>query len=84
MFILGGLAMLFLGGFGAALGAGKAADSEVSGGILIDVAVFYSILAGIYVYPGIKLWKYAGSITALTFTCSERDIGKALGEQRGF
>lgn len=52
--------------------------------ILFGMAVFYLILGVFYVYPGIKLWKYASRIAALVYTRHEIDLESALNEQRAF
>lgn len=50
----------------------------------IAIAIAYAVFAIIYLYPGVKLWKYANSIARLMHTQSEVDLVDALDQQRGF
>ncbi|MBK1815348.1 hypothetical protein JIN84_06970 [Luteolibacter yonseiensis] len=44
----------------------------------------YLLFAGVYIYPGIKLWKYASRIGDLVRSGSVMDLEGALNEQRSF
>ncbi len=48
------------------------------------VAVIYGILAFVYIFPALKLWKYANRIGSLGATRSVADLDAALNEQRSF
>ncbi len=46
--------------------------------------IFYLLLSGLYIYPGIKLWKYGSIIGRLLGSRTEFDLQLALKEQRAF
>jgi hypothetical protein len=46
--------------------------------------LFYVPFAGLYVYPGIKLWAYANAIARLTISRSSVDLVAALRQQKSF
>ena len=48
------------------------------------LAVVYGLLAFIYIFPALKLWKYANRIGSLSATRSTVDLDSALNEQRSF
>ena len=67
------------------IGAAKSLSSGPFGGKqLIVFAVVYGILAFVYIFPAIKLWKYANRIGSLGATRSVTDLDAALNEQRSF
>jgi len=64
---------------------GKASGNPMfSGGMGVGIAVIYGLLSIIYVYPGMKLWKYSNSIRNLLQTSAEVDLIDALNQQRAF
>lgn len=82
--LLAAAGMAVVGTVGAVAHAGKSAVSGLSGGAGVAVAVVYAALAFVYIFPGIKLWKYANAIAALQQSCSEADLVDALDQQRAF
>jgi len=85
LMLLIGLFTLIGGVAGAAMSAGSSEALGVGGGAMMAVmAVFYLLFAMLYIYPGIKLWKYASRIAALMYTRAEIDLEAALNEQRAF
>lgn len=63
----------------------KASGSPMlAGGMGIGIAVVYGLLSFIYIYPAVKLWKYANAIRDLLRTNSEADLIDALNQQRAF
>ena len=55
-----------------------------SGGFGIVLAVIYGIFAFIYIFPALKLWKYASCIGNLISSGTSSDLEMALNEQRSF
>ncbi|WAC21917.1 DUF5362 family protein [Luteolibacter sp. SL250] len=51
---------------------------------MIGMSMFYILIALLYIYPGLKLWKYANRITGFASTGAEVDLEMALNEQRAF
>lgn len=84
--ILGGVAMV---GMGVLAGAGGAFTEELSkdfaamGGMAV-IGVVYFVMAFFYIYPALKLGKFAARIKDLTATPSEQNLVAALNEQRAF
>lgn len=84
-----GVAFLLLGalGMGAVSMMGLAKQGKPSpfgGAELIVIAVIYGVMAFVYIYPAIKLWKYANRIGTLGSTRAVTDLDAALNEQRAF
>jgi len=48
------------------------------------LAALYVVLAIVYIFPGIKLWKYANAIAALIESGRNKDLVAALNQQRSF
>lgn len=87
--LIAAVSMLFLGGLAATLGAGTpktgGSSPPMAGGpMMLGFSIFYFLLAAVYIYPGIKLWKYANRIGALLATRADIDLEGALNEQRAF
>jgi hypothetical protein len=84
--ILGGLAMIgisVVGGAGSAMGnLGGMGAAEA--GVMAGMALFYLLMAAFYVYPALKLGKYATRIRDLASVPSEQNLVAALNEQRAF
>ncbi len=78
--LLGGLAMGLMGG--AIASASK--NPMFSGGMGIGIAVVYVLLALFYLYPAVKLWKYATCIGNLLNSGTLIDLETALSQQRSF
>jgi hypothetical protein len=84
--LLGGLAMA---GMGLVAGASSAMSQELSkefgavGGVAA-IGVIYFVLAVFYIYPALKLGKYAARIRDLAAVPSEQNLVAALNEQRAF
>ncbi len=53
-------------------------------GEFMILAVVYGLLSFIYIFPAVKLWKYANRIGSLGATRSTTDLDSALNEQRSF
>jgi hypothetical protein len=84
-----GVAFMLLAGAGMGLvsvmGAAKSASTGPFGGAeFIVLAVIYGVMAFVYIFPAIKLWKYANRIGSLGSTRSVVDLDAALNEQRSF
>ncbi len=87
MWISAGLMLLVAAGMGifSTMGASKSMPSSPFGGMQLTlVAVIYGILAFVYIFPALKLWKYANRIGSLGATRSVADLDAALNEQRSF
>lgn len=80
--LLAGIFMLLAGGAMAAVGNSQM--GPIPGGILVGMSVLYLVLAALYIYPAIKLWKYADRIATLLNSKSVTDLEGALGHQRSF
>jgi hypothetical protein len=73
--LLGGIVMMALGAL--APRAGSAMSPAVLGAIYIPMAF-------LYIYPGLKLWGFAGAINRLVSSRSTEDLEAALGQQKSF
>jgi hypothetical protein len=73
------LGAIALGAFASASGAKL--QEGFSGALL---AAIYLPLAAIYVYPGLKLWKYGSAIGRLLLSRSPTDLEQALAQQKSF
>ncbi len=76
-----GVVMGVMGGFGA-----MAAPEGVAFGLGFGVvmALIYGALALLYIYPAMKLWKYASRIAVLLDSGHPVELEAALNEQRKF
>ena len=54
------------------------------GGINAGIGVIYLLLAVLYLFPSIKLWKFGTSILSLMMSNSVADLDQAMEQQRGF
>lgn len=79
--VLGGVIMLLGTGFATIANSSEALPMGIMG---LVMAVFYILIAAVYIYPALKLWKYANGISALSFSGSQADLEVALREQRRF
>ena len=80
--LLGALIMLVMGGSIAAIA--KTGGGALPAGMMTGVSILYALFAGIYIYPALKLWKYADNIGALLVSSSMLDLEAALSQQRSF
>lgn len=78
--VLAGLFMGLAGGASAMSGDNKA----LGAGLGVGIAAAYSLLAILYIFPALKLWKYADRIRDLMSSRQVLDLEKALNEQRAF
>lgn len=84
--LLGGI---FMVGMGLVAGASSAMGQELSkefgavGGVAV-IGVIYFVMAVFYIYPAMKLGKYASRIRDLAAVPSEQNLVAALNEQRAF
>ena len=78
--LLAGLVMLVAGGTIAA----NAKAGAIPAGMMTGIAIIYALLSLIYIYPALKLWKYASHIGALLISGSMMDLESALSQQRSF
>ncbi len=76
---LGGVGMLVIGSVGS-----KAAGTQLPAGMMLGLALLYLVLALVYLYPVIKLFKYSGAISRLTRSGAVRDMDEALVQQKSF
>ena len=86
MFIGAGLMLLFallMMAMGNAM-ANATKSPMFGGGMGIFLAAIYGVFAFIYIFPALKLWKYATCIGNLISTGSITDLESALNEQRSF
>lgn len=78
------LAIIMLVAGGAMTATAKSGGAALPAGMMAGLAVLYAVLAGVYIYPALKLWKYASRIGALVTTGATMDLESALNEQRAF
>lgn len=84
MLLAGGIMTVAGGGMFAAASSSGGMPPALAGSMGVILAGFYVVLAIIYIYPGVKLWKYASSIGGLMQSCSEEDLVAALKQQKSF
>lgn len=80
--LLMALGMLVAGGAIAA--TAKAGGGALPPGMMSGIAILYALLSVVYIYPALKLWKYATLIGALLISGSMIDLESALAQQRSF
>lgn len=78
--VLGGLAMM-LGGAAFFKNSPDVGSPAVLGAVL---GIVYLVFAIVYIYPALKLWKYANGIASLLASGSVMDLEDALNQQRSF
>ena len=86
MFIGAGL-MLLLALLMVVMGSAVASATKnpmFSGGMGVFMAAIYGVLAFIYIFPALKIWKYATCIGVLMASGATFDLEMALNEQRSF
>ncbi|HEY8072758.1 MAG TPA: DUF5362 family protein [Labilithrix sp.] len=72
---LGGVSMMALGAISGGRGGGAASAA---------LGLVYLPMAALYIYPGIKLWKYGSAINRLVASRDASDLDVALAEQKSF
>jgi hypothetical protein len=77
------LVALMMGLMGSAM-ASATKNPIFSGGMGVTLAVIYAIFAFVYIFPAVKLWKYATCIGRLMASGTTIDLEAALNEQRSF
>ena len=85
--LLAALGMFIAGaGLGSSVMTKTSQDNPALGAIggLVGVGAIYVFFAFLYLYPAVKLWKYASAIGSLLQTGSEADLVAALNQQRSF
>jgi hypothetical protein len=78
-----GSAFMLLGGLGM-LAMGAIATATAKSAAPMAVGVIYIPLSGLYIYPGLKLTKYAGAIGRLLQSRAVPDLDAALEQQKSF
>lgn len=53
-------------------------------GFMAGIGALYILMAALYVYPALKIWKYGTWIGKLVASGSNADLEEALNQQRGF
>ena len=74
----------FMGLGGLAMIAVSALGPRTGGPEIAVFGVVYLPLAALYVYPGVKLWKYGSAIQRLSASRDAVDLEAALREQKSF
>ena len=83
LMLLGGIAMGVLGASGVMKQA-SGGSPAFNAGFGAGIAAVYTFMAVLYIYPALKLWKYADRIRDLINSHQVLDLEKALNEQRAF
>lgn len=78
-----GSAFMLLGGLGM-MAMGALASATAKSAAPMALGVVYIPLAGLYIYPGLKLTKYGGAIGRLLQTRASVDLDAALEQQKSF
>ncbi|MBX7210460.1 MAG: hypothetical protein K1X78_19275 [Verrucomicrobiaceae bacterium] len=83
--LLAALMMGVVGGAGMMQQGPSVFGGKLSGtAFSMAVAAIYGLMAVLYIYPALKLWKYADRIRDLCNSMQVVDLEKALNEQRAF
>ena len=78
--VLGGLAMLAMGGIAGASTKGGAAPA----GFMVGMAVLYILFALLYIMPMLALFRYSSAVTTLVQSRAVSALNAALEHQRKF
>lgn len=89
LMLLGGLGMLAAGAFAGSVGGaggagGAAAPTGMPTALFAGMGVGYLLIAILYLYPIIKLFKFSGAISRLSVSGAVRDLEVALQQQKSF
>lgn len=77
--------MAVVGSAGMMQQAGSPFGDKLSGTAFgVGMAALYGLFSVLYIYPALKLWKYADRIRDLCNSMNSIDLEKALNEQRAF
>jgi hypothetical protein len=80
-----GMVMIsMLGGLAGSRMPASQVNNPLSGAMGLGIAALYAVLSIVYIFPGVKLWKYAGSIAMLIQSGRDEDLVAALNQQRSF
>ena len=86
--LLAAAGMLLVGVVGGLTGpavmAGSSMRNPFTGAMGFGLAALYAVLSIVYIFPGMKLWKYANSIALLIQSGSNDHLVEALNQQRSF
>ena len=80
--LIGAIAIGVLGASGVMKQSG--ATPALGAGFGVGFAAIYGVLSVVYIFPALKLWKYADRIRDLCSSMQVMDLEKALNEQRAF
>ncbi len=81
--LLAALAMLIAGGAALGMDDGDRV-AGMTGGVAAALSVVYGLLGLLYIYPALKLWRYASGINVLARVQDSTSLHAALDEQRAF
>ncbi|NWK56862.1 hypothetical protein HW115_14660 [Verrucomicrobiaceae bacterium N1E253] len=81
--LLGGLFMV-IGGAALPLSSGPGQSAAYGAGMIAGMGIFYLVFALFYIYPSLRLWQYASSISRLQHSQQTVDLETALDRQRSF
>lgn len=81
--VLAGLVML-VGGAASSTVSHKPAAAIYGSGMMVGMGVFYLVFSILYIFPSLRLWQYASSITILESSQQTLDLETALDRQRSF
>jgi hypothetical protein len=84
MLLAGGIMTVAGGGMFAAASSSGGMPPALAGSMGVILAGIYVVLAILYIYPAVKLWKYAGAINRLMQSGSAEDLVAALKQQKSF
>jgi hypothetical protein len=82
--VVGGIFMLIGGAAMSTTMAKNPATSMYGTGMIAGMGIFYLLFALLYIYPSMRLWQYASSITQLQNSEQIIDLETALNKQRSF
>lgn len=81
LILLGSIVFIGIGAMGA---ASMTEATGFSSGLIVGFGVLYALMSVLYIYPGIKLWKYGSGIDRLIQDRSNATLEMVLNEQRAF
>jgi NADH:ubiquinone oxidoreductase subunit 6 (subunit J) len=84
LMLLGGLVMALGVGFAGMKNGANAFGPTLGPSFGIMLGAIYAVIAILYIYPAVKLWKYASRIGDLAQSGQAVDLEAALNEQRAF
>lgn len=79
-----GSAFLLLGGLGMMAMGALASATTKSSAAPMAIGLIYIPMAGLYIYPGLKLTKFGGAIGRLLQSRASADLESALEQQKSF